>query len=106
MKYIVPKNDLADLKAKLQSWMTTIYHEKYYHKAKKWVSKYLNLCTNLYMNNTDNISVNKLIKKYFRGSKMTFYIWAKKLLMVIIKATFMNYSLNQQHQKILNINFH
>ncbi|WP_342263786.1 hypothetical protein [Spiroplasma endosymbiont of Clivina fossor] len=35
MKYIVPKNDLADLKAKLQSWMTTIYHEKYYHKVKK-----------------------------------------------------------------------
>ncbi|WP_215826219.1 hypothetical protein [Spiroplasma endosymbiont of 'Nebria riversi'] len=80
MKYIVPKNDLADLKAKLQSWMTTIYNEKYYHKVKKWVSKYLNLCTNLYMNNTDNISVNKLIKKYFRGSKMTFYIWAKKII--------------------------
>ncbi|WP_342263931.1 integrase core domain-containing protein [Spiroplasma endosymbiont of Clivina fossor] len=80
MKYIVPKNDLADLKAKLQSWMTTIYHEKYYHKVKKWVSKYLNLCTNLYMNNTDNISVNKLIKKYFHGSKMTFYIWAKKII--------------------------
>ncbi|WP_342263874.1 hypothetical protein [Spiroplasma endosymbiont of Clivina fossor] len=77
MKYVICQADLADLKAKVQSWLRTIYNHKHYHKTKKRVTSYLNLCNQFYL---EPITLNKLVKKHFHSTRNTFYQWANKIL--------------------------
>lgn len=77
MKYIIPKNQLADLNAKLKYFLKNNYKDKYYQHVKKRILAYLNLCDDYYL---FNLSLKILIKKYFKGVKKTFYNWSKKIL--------------------------
>ncbi|WP_339025229.1 hypothetical protein [Spiroplasma endosymbiont of Agriotes lineatus] len=49
MKYIISQDDLADLKAKAQSWLSVNCHNHYYYKTKKRTTAYLNLCTYFFL---------------------------------------------------------
>ncbi|WP_338982306.1 hypothetical protein [Spiroplasma endosymbiont of Eupeodes luniger] len=49
MKYIISQGDLADLKAKIQSWLSANCRNPYYYKTKKRITAYLNLCTYFYI---------------------------------------------------------
>ncbi|WP_215825684.1 hypothetical protein [Spiroplasma endosymbiont of 'Nebria riversi'] len=77
MKYIISQADLADLKAKVQSWLIANCRNPYYYKNKKRITAYLNLCTYFYIEET---TLTKLIKKYFKGATKTFYRWAQKIM--------------------------
>ncbi|WP_342264311.1 integrase core domain-containing protein [Spiroplasma endosymbiont of Clivina fossor] len=77
MKYIISQADLADLKAKIQSWLSANCRNPYYYKTKKRITAYLNLCTYFYIEET---TLTKLIKKYFKNATKTFYRWAQKIM--------------------------
>ncbi|WP_339024658.1 hypothetical protein [Spiroplasma endosymbiont of Agriotes lineatus] len=80
MKYIISQADLADLKAKAQSWLRSANcRNPYYYKTKKHITitAYLNLCTYFYI---EEITLTKLIKKYFKNATKTFYRWAEKIM--------------------------
>ncbi|WP_215826269.1 hypothetical protein [Spiroplasma endosymbiont of 'Nebria riversi'] len=66
MKYIISQADLADLKAKAQSWLSASCRNPYYYKTKK--------------RNIEETTLTKLIKKYFKGATKTFYRWAQKIM--------------------------
>ncbi|WP_338982005.1 integrase core domain-containing protein [Spiroplasma endosymbiont of Eupeodes luniger] len=77
MKYIISQADLADLKAKIQIWLSAKRHNPYYYKTKKRITAYLNLCTYFYIEET---TLTKLIKKYFKNATKSFYRWAQKIM--------------------------
>ncbi|WP_339024445.1 hypothetical protein [Spiroplasma endosymbiont of Agriotes lineatus] len=54
-----------------------MFRPQHYHKTKKRVTSYLNLCNQFYL---EPITLNKLVKKHFHGAWNTFYQWASKIL--------------------------
>ncbi|WP_215826056.1 hypothetical protein [Spiroplasma endosymbiont of 'Nebria riversi'] len=77
MKYIIAENQLSNLEARLQCWLKSFYLGKNYHKTKKRINSYLNLCKQFH---TEKNTLKSLIKKHFHNIDITFYRWAKKII--------------------------
>ncbi|WP_342262409.1 MULTISPECIES: DDE-type integrase/transposase/recombinase [unclassified Spiroplasma] len=87
MKYIIAENQLSDLEARLQCWLKGFYRDKNYHKTKKRINNYLNLCKQFY---TEKNTLKSLIKKHFHNIDITFYRWAKKIITGYYENNFSN----------------
>ncbi|AXF96684.1 hypothetical protein [Spiroplasma phoeniceum] len=110
MKYIINNFNLFDLQAKLKSFLSKNYKNKYYKRIKQKIFSYINLCNNYY---NGNFLLKDLIKKYFKNKFSTFYYWANKILIayknndfaeLLLKSTIpnnINYQYSDDIRKII-----